>query len=54
MAHASVMAVERARYIRQDWLRLWFVSGQAKIILRVKDLEELLRLKNQAQGQVSR
>ncbi len=49
VAHASVMATEKARHKRQDWVRIWFVTGQAKVVLRVRDLDELLDLENRAQ-----
>ena len=49
VAHAAVMAVERARLARKDWLKLWFKTGQAKVVLRVEGLKELLELESQAQ-----
>ena len=48
-AHAAVMAVERARLARRDWLKLWFLTGQAKVVLRVEGLKELLDLESHAQ-----
>jgi PTH2 family peptidyl-tRNA hydrolase len=49
VAHAAVLAVERARLTRQDWLKLWFLTGQAKVVLRVENLAELVRLECRAQ-----
>jgi PTH2 family peptidyl-tRNA hydrolase len=49
VAHAAVLAVERARLTRQDWLKLWFLTGQAKVVLRVENLAELIRLECRAQ-----
>jgi peptidyl-tRNA hydrolase, PTH2 family len=49
VAHAAVLAVERARLTRQDWLKLWFLTGQAKVVLRIENLAELVRLECRAQ-----
>ena len=49
VAHAAVMTVERTRLARRDWLKLWFLTGQAKVVLRVEGLKELHDLESQAQ-----
>ena len=49
VAHAAVLALERARLTRGDWLKLWFVTGQAKVVLRVENLDELVHIESHAQ-----
>jgi peptidyl-tRNA hydrolase, PTH2 family len=49
VAHASVIAAERTRHTRPDWLKLWFATGQPKVVLKVNNLDELLDLESQAQ-----
>ncbi|MCS7110415.1 MAG: peptidyl-tRNA hydrolase Pth2 [Candidatus Caldarchaeum sp.] len=42
--HASVLALERARKMRPEWVREWFDAGQKKVVLKVNSLEEMQRL----------
>lgn len=42
--HASVLALERVRRFKLDWVREWFDSGQKKVVLKVGSEEELRRL----------
>ncbi|HEY8522695.1 MAG TPA: peptidyl-tRNA hydrolase, partial [Nitrososphaeraceae archaeon] len=34
VAHASLLAVEKARSTRENWFNLWFKTGQAKVVLK--------------------
>lgn len=43
-AHASVLALERARRTRPDWVREWLDSGQKKVALKAASEDELRRL----------
>lgn len=47
-AHAAVSAAERARTSVPQWWRSWIEDGQAKIALKVPDLEAILRLEGEA------
>lgn len=49
VAHAAVSAAEEARRFKPEWWRRWLEEGQRKIVLRVEGLEELERLKNEAE-----
>jgi PTH2 family peptidyl-tRNA hydrolase len=49
VAHAAVMAAEKARYQNSDWLQMWLETGQAKVVLKVYSLEELIKLRKHAE-----
>ncbi|MFQ5761521.1 MAG: peptidyl-tRNA hydrolase Pth2 [Candidatus Bathyarchaeia archaeon] len=49
VAHAAVAAAEEARKRRQDWWHVWMREGQRKIVLKVKNLEELVKLRDHAE-----
>jgi PTH2 family peptidyl-tRNA hydrolase len=44
VAHAAVSAAEKAHSIRQDWFNTWFSTGQAKVVVKVGSLENLIEL----------
>lgn len=48
VAHASVLAVEKARSARENWFNLWFKTGQAKVVLKAENLKELIELEDHA------
>ncbi len=48
VAHAAVSAAEEARIRHPFWWRLWFSTGQKKVVLKVKGKEELLEILRQA------
>ena len=47
-AHAAVLAAEKARSHRHDWFNIWFKTGQAKVVVKAENLQELLELENHA------
>lgn len=47
-AHAAVSAADEARTRFPEWWKHWVGEGQAKIALKVSDLESLLRLEMEA------
>ncbi len=49
VAHASVSAAEASRKNNIDWWEKWLETGQKKIVLKAKDLKELLTLKRKAE-----
>lgn len=46
--HAAVSAAEEARKTHKDWWKAWIREGQCKIAVKVRNVEELLELENQA------
>ncbi len=48
VAHASLNSAEKARKIAEKWYEGWLRQGQAKVVVKVASLDELLRLKSQA------
>ena len=48
VAHASISASEEARNRHPEWLKAWLYEGQAKVVVKVGDLSELMKLKSEA------
>ena len=48
VAHAAVLAVEKAKLQYPDWYRNWIEEGQRKVILKASSLKELNNLKKRA------
>ena len=44
VAHAAILASEKARNKNFDWFKEWFNGGQPKIILKVNSLKELEKI----------
>jgi PTH2 family peptidyl-tRNA hydrolase len=51
VAHAAISASEEARKRCPDWLQAWLNEGQAKVVVKVGDLGELMKLKSEAAKQ---
>jgi len=49
VAHAAVSAAEEARKRFRDWWKAWLREGQRKIVVKVKNLEELSTLEKKAE-----
>lgn len=49
VAHASLLAAEKSKMVNRELYNKWFNQGQAKIVLKVYSLDELLRLKEEAE-----
>ena len=49
-AHAAVSAAERARIKFPEWWKNWMDEGQAKIALKVPDLNAIFKLMREAQA----
>ncbi len=49
-AHAAVSAAEEARARFPEWWKRWIDEGQAKIAVKVPDLEAILRLEREAKA----
>ena len=49
VAHAAVMGAEKVKASRRDWFNSWFAAGQAKVVVKVKSVEELMKVRNRAE-----
>ena len=49
VAHAAVMGAEKVKASRREWFNSWFVAGQAKVVVKVKNVEELIKVRNRAE-----
>lgn len=50
VAHAAVMAVEITKMRNLNWFNSWFKAGQAKVVVKVQTLGELLEIKKHAES----
>jgi len=50
VAHASVLGAENVKSKHRRWFDAWFEEGQAKIAVKVKSLEELMKVKKHAEN----
>ena len=50
VAHASVLGAENVKSKNRRWFERWFEEGQAKIAVKVKSLEELMKVKRHAEN----
>jgi peptidyl-tRNA hydrolase, PTH2 family len=50
VAHAAVMAVEITKMRNLDWFNSWFRAGQAKVVVKVQNLDELIEIRKHAEG----
>jgi PTH2 family peptidyl-tRNA hydrolase len=49
VAHAAVMGAEKVKASRREWFNSWFAAGQAKVVVKVKSIEELMDVRMQAE-----
>lgn len=49
-AHAAVIGAEAVKSGHPRWYSSWFSGGQAKIAVKVKSLEELMKVKEHAEN----
>ena len=50
VAHAAVMAVEITKMRNVNWFNSWFKAGQAKVVVKVQTLGELLEIRKHAES----
>jgi peptidyl-tRNA hydrolase, PTH2 family len=50
VAHAAVMAVEVTKMRNLNWFNSWFKTGQAKVVVKVQTLGELLEIRKNAES----
>jgi PTH2 family peptidyl-tRNA hydrolase len=51
VAHAAISASEEAGNRCPEWLQAWLRDGQAKVVVKVRDLSELMKLKREVARQ---
>jgi peptidyl-tRNA hydrolase, PTH2 family len=49
VAHAAVMGAEKVKTSRREWFKAWFAAGQAKVVVKVKKIEELMAVRKRAE-----
>lgn len=49
VAHAAVMGAEKTKAHKREWFDSWFKGGQAKVVVKVKSIEELMEIRKQAE-----
>ena len=50
VAHAAVMAVEKTKERRPEWFDGWFSAGQAKVVVKVQSMDELMEVRKKAES----
>jgi peptidyl-tRNA hydrolase, PTH2 family len=50
VAHAAVMAVEITKMRNLNWFNSWFRAGQAKVVVKVQNLDELIEIRKHAES----
>lgn len=48
VAHASLIAARKAEEKKPGWFSEWFEGGQAKVVVKVQSLEQLIEVKKHA------
>ena len=49
VAHAAVMGVEKVKASRSEWFSSWIAGGQAKVVVKVKSIDELMDVRMRAE-----
>jgi peptidyl-tRNA hydrolase, PTH2 family len=49
VAHAAVMGAEKVKASRREWFNSWLAAGQAKVVVKVKNIEELMDVRMRAE-----
>jgi len=49
VAHAAVMGAEKTRERKPEWFQAWLSSGQAKVVVKVTSMDELMQVRKRAE-----
>ncbi len=49
VAHAAVMAAEKTKRTKPEWFEAWFTMGQAKVVVKVQSIGELMEVRKKAE-----
>jgi PTH2 family peptidyl-tRNA hydrolase len=50
VAHAAVMGAEKTKERKREWFEAWFDGGQAKVVVKVKSMDELVEVRKHAES----
>jgi PTH2 family peptidyl-tRNA hydrolase len=50
VAHAAVMGADKARHSRPEWFEQWFSKGQAKVVVKVQSMDQLIEVRKKAES----
>jgi PTH2 family peptidyl-tRNA hydrolase len=50
VAHAAVMGAEKTKATKREWFDSWFEGGQAKVVVKVRSMEELMEVRKHAES----
>ena len=50
VAHAAVMASEKTKSRKPEWFEEWFAMGQAKVVVKVTSMDELVEVRKKAEA----
>jgi len=50
VAHAAVMGAEKTKHARREWFDEWYTMGQAKVVVKVQSMEELVEVRKRAES----
>ena len=50
VAHAAVMAAEKTKDRKPEWFEEWFAAGQAKVVVKVSSMQELVEVRKLAES----
>jgi len=50
VAHAAVMGAEKTKAHKREWFDAWFHAGQAKVVVKVKSMDELMEVRKRAES----
>lgn len=49
VAHAAVMGAEKTKHTNPEWFEEWFTMGQAKVVVKVQSMSELVDVRKRAE-----
>lgn len=49
VAHAAVMGAQKTKERNQEWFEAWFERGQAKVVVKVSSMKELMEVRKLAE-----
>jgi peptidyl-tRNA hydrolase, PTH2 family len=50
VAHAAVMGAEKTKSENINWFNPWYRSGQAKVVVKTKSFQELMKVRQHAES----
>ena len=50
VAHAAVMGAEKTKAQKREWFDAWFHAGQAKVVVKVQSMDELMEVRKRAES----